>query len=255
MRKLTIAPLLVVPFLACGGDDGNNNKVSIKTDAKVYQDAPGGSGTGSCEANESYTGFLSGSGNGPFVDDYAATGSARHAQLVYGVISRDGSGKLDDVFEAEFDDGSGSGMFPNNIVTGTYTIDDSTTALPFWGIIPNYASAGSGAAFQQYFNNHAYWSVAATLTLTAEGGAGANVSGTFTNMMLVHYIAASDGSLTPANDDGSGGTCTTTINSISFAAVATDGNAKFAPHVTAVGPLHTEYKYNLPTRMLTNRHE
>lgn len=254
MRKLTIAPLLVVPFLACGGDDGNSNKVSVKTDAKTYLDAPAGSGGGSCEANDTYTMFLGSAGASIY--DYPAAGTSRHRQDVVGAISAGSDGKTDDIFYAQFVDGSGSGLFPGGLTTGTQTIN-TDDGLPFWSIIPNIANSGSNdAEFNAYIDQHAYWPVSGSVTLTAEGGSGMTVSGTFQNLDLVHYIANGN-MLTPANDDGSGGSCESMIANLSFSGVAKDGNAKYRTyelHVTGIESAPAGYTHAASAHTLTNRY-
>ncbi len=246
MRKLTIAPVLVVPFLACGGDDGNS-KVTLH-DAKTFLD----SGEVPCEAQDSYSMFLG--SNGPSIEDHAAHGSGSAAvpqyQLVRGTLYQ-GSDSLHDNFFAELDAGSGSGLFPNGLVAGgPYSFDSSTNGnvlealmllLPAIG--PTSVD-GSGDLTDDYIENHTYVAFAASVTFTSEvgsntgSGSGSSataglVSGEFENLEMVHSILTlnANGGITgatAADDSGSGASCAVTITSLPFSAQAKVGTGKYA---------------------------
>ncbi|MFT3697197.1 MAG: hypothetical protein QM831_28905 [Kofleriaceae bacterium] len=258
MRKLTIAPVLVVPFLACGGDDGNGSKVKVP-DAKVFKDAAGG-GSGSCEAADSYSSFVSQS-----VTDHPGSGGADgHYQLVRGVLAMNSNNTQDDWF-AELDAGSnGSDLFPTGLVPGTYSFDSSTNGNVLEALIalePQLGSDdvdGSGFLTDEYIENHFYLAFAATVTLNTEGGSGQTVSGSFSNLQMVHTQITLSGSgaitgISGYDDSGSGASCEVDIAALPFSATAKAGR-QINPQPDANTTVTTKLAAHPEQMTLRNRH-
>ena len=248
MRKnISLLSFVCLPLLACGGSDSNSKSVKV-VDAKTFLDASG-SGSGGCKAPASYavTSFPK-----TFVTDHPPAGSDSHYQVIQGLVGSTGSGSTGtlDILTLVLSQGSGSTMFASGIKSGTYTIDPTTDfsiELLLW---PQLPASTSGPIPAAYLASEQYLAVAGSLTLTAEGGIGSAVSGSLTDLNLVHVDDAS-GTFTSANDDGSGNPCTTTIANLSFSGSAA---APMSPHTQGETPIGTFQVPSLQHRFLRNAH-
>jgi len=212
-KKLSLASLACLPLFACGGDSGGTNKTVKVVDAKVFQDGPPAA---TCKAPASYTHEL---GSNVYAADTPAGGTMfpDHFQEVQGLLAQTGSGTSGsdtvDIITLEMDQGS-AGAFAGGIKVGTYTIDptmDNTLEVLLWPGLPGNTTSIPAA----YLASEQYLAFSGSLTLTAEGGSGMTITGTLSSLDFIHVDLASN-QFTAANDDGSGGSCESTISTTSF---------------------------------------
>jgi hypothetical protein len=236
-KTFSIVPLLVVPFIACGGG-GDSHTVTI-----VDSHLGSGSGSGSnvtCEAASSYTpagafgSANSRAGNSPA----AGSGSAATIHFEYLDGTLQGSDILDITLYAGYG-GFGSG----DIANGTYALTGNDADWGLCGICVDVMPGALGSAgidfSPTYYATHAYIATAGSITFTS-------TTTSLTGVTFKHF-----------NYDSSAGTstfpdsCTTTIASATFDDVlqtgSGSGSANFTATGTAEGGLKVQFR-------LGNRH-
>ena len=202
--KFSIAPFLVVPFIACG---------SSSSHTVVTVDSHLGSGSGSnvtCEAGSSYTPAGAFGSANSFAVNSPATGSGSAAKIHYegfdGVLQ--GSDILDITLYAGYG-GFGSG----DIANGTYALTGDDADWGLCGICVDVMPGALGSAGNidfsaPYYATRAYIASAGSITFTSTA---TRLTGSLTGVTFKHF-----------NYDSSAGTstypdsCTTTIASASF---------------------------------------
>jgi hypothetical protein len=185
MRKqFSIASLVCLPLIACGGSDNNNTKVKVPDSGKAI-DAPV-----MCTAPAMYTlGTKGGAFDTPEHMDGSGSGTIVHSQDIQLQVNVS-TDLLRFLLNAQF--GSfGSG----DIVPGTYALagdDLDSSACGICAFVYPQVFDGSGALVTGYdFNDNLYMATAGTLVITADTApAGSGSSGTFTgslsNMTFKH---------------------------------------------------------------------
>ena len=203
-KKFSIAPLLVVPFIACGS---SNSHTVITVDSHL------GSGSGSnvtCEAASSYTpSGAFGSANSFAVNSPAAgSGSAAtiHSEYLDGVLQ--GSDILDITLYAGYG-GFGSG----DITPGTFGLTGDDADWGLCGICVDVMPGALGSDGRidysvPYYASHPYIATTGSITFTSTS---ARLTGSMTGVTFKHfnYDASTFTSSFPDS-------CTTTIASASF---------------------------------------
>lgn len=206
MKKFSIAPLLVVPFIACGSSDSH----TVSTvDSHLGSGSGSGSGNVTCEAAASYSpGSAFGSANS-FAVNSPATGSGsaatRHLEYFDGVLS--GSDVLDITLYAGYG-GFGSG----DIANGTYALTGDDADWGLCGICVDVMPGALGSAgidfSPTYYASHAYIATTGSITFNSTS---TRMTGSLTGVKFNHFnFDSSSGSSTFPDS------CTTSIASATF---------------------------------------
>ena len=209
MRKqFSIASLVCLPLIACGGSDNNTKTVKVPDSGKAIDAAA------SCKAAASYAML----GNMGYGVDYPATMSGSqmiaHAQVMVETLNT-----TDVVFLQLNGDFGGFGS--GDIKPGTYALagddlDPTACGLCFYVWPGSLSGTSLSAVNDAYLMTEQYMAVSGSITLTQAGGSagsgsGHQIAGSVSNVTFKHATIASDGSLT-YNPDG----CTTSVAAGSF---------------------------------------
>jgi hypothetical protein len=223
MKKFSIAPLLFIPILACGGDDGGHHITTPDSN----QGSGSGSGSGSaapCTAAATY-GSDFGSADDQLADWSNGSGSATAAPGVFEEWEAALNGDFD-VLALELYRNSG---IITNIMPGTY---------PIMGDDANYKTCGvcvriyTNETMTDYADD--YLATSGVVTISTVGGAGTGsgsdrtygtLSGSFQNLKLEHVMIA------PSPDFTSTvvGDCSAMLVSGDFSAVIEYGGSNATP--------------------------
>ena len=204
MKKFSIAPLLVVPFIACGSSDSHTGTT---VDSHLGSGSGSGSGNVTCEAAASYSpGSAFGSANSFAADQPAMTGSSAAPHMVDfdGVLR--GSDILDFTLEAGYG-GFGSG----DIKACTYALTGDDADWATCGICLNVlpgALGSDGSIDFSEFADRAYIATTGSVTFT---NVATRLTGSFTGVSFKHYTYDSSAHTSAFPDS-----CTTTIASATF---------------------------------------
>jgi hypothetical protein len=198
---LTLCALPIIPIaLACGGDD-DSGKITVQPDSGMPDAAV------ICTALPSYAGVATGS-NTQFATNYPASGSGSsaqpHVQSYLGAMNAD----IDALRLLLF--GGFGGFGSGDIKPGTYQLTGDDAAFSTCGACVLVATDVTQ-------NGQADWYMAnsGSLTLTmAGGGSNTTLSGSLSNVNLVHVGKDADGLPTDTTVDS----CVTSIPSASFTA-------------------------------------
>jgi hypothetical protein len=239
-KTFSIVPLLVVPFIACGGG-GDSHTVTIV-------DSHLGSGSGSnvtCEAAPSYTPAGAFGSANSFAVNSPATGSGSaatiHNEYLDGVLQ--GSDILDITLYAGYG-GFGSG----DIANGTYALTGDDADWGLCGICVDVMPGALGSDGRidysdPYYASHPYIATTGSITFTSTT---TRLTGNLTNVTFKHF-----------NFDRGAGTstypdsCTTTIASATFDDALKTGSGSGSANFTATGTAEGGLKVQFH---LGNRH-
>lgn len=204
MRKqFSIASLVCLPLIACGGSDNNTKTVKVPDAAKQVDAMV------ACNAPAMYTlGTKGGASDTPEHANGSGSGTIVHSQDIQLQVNVS-TDLLRFLLNAQFG-GFGSG----DIVPGTYALagdDLDSGACGICAFVYPKVFDGSGAVVTGYdFNNNLYMATAGTFVITADTPpAGSGSSGTFTasiSNMTFKHVNFSGASQTYAADG-----CTTAI--------------------------------------------
>ena len=204
-KKFSIAPFLVVPFIACGS---SNSHTVITVDSHLGS----GSGSGSnvtCEAASSYTPSGAFGSANSFAVNNPATGSGSaatiHLEYLDGVLQ--GSDILDITLYAGYG-GFGSG----DIAPGTYALTGDDADWGTCGICVDVMPGALGSAgidfSSTYYATHAYIATTGSITFTSTT---TRLTGSLTGVTFKHFDFDSNAFTSSFPDS-----CTTTITSAAF---------------------------------------
>jgi len=226
-KKSFFAPIICLPLLACGGDDGGHHI----TTPDSHLGSGSGSGSGSaapCTATASYGAADFGSGSDQFAqtDGSGTTGSNAHTEVWGAFLNQDTAPD-----EIQLELYAANGGFGADIVAGTYQITGDDAQYKTCGICVRIFTDIDAQ------NNSVddYFASAGTVTLSSVSGA--NFAGTLANIKFDHVTIASDFTSTPVGD------CTAMLTSGTMGTTLAvgSGSAQFN------GPIHF-------TGHLANRH-
>jgi hypothetical protein len=207
MRKqFSIASLVCLPLIACGGSDNNTKTVKVPDSGKAIDAAA------ACSAAAMYP-ALGNMGYGlDFPEDMTTTPPTAHAQVMVETLN------TTDVVFLQLNAGFG-GFGSGEITPGTYSLagddlDPTACGLCFYVWPKSLSGTSLSAVNSAYLMTEQYMAVSGSVTLTTAGGSanGSNtISGSVSNVTFKHATIASDGTLT-YNPDG----CTTSVGSGGF---------------------------------------
>lgn len=209
MRKqFSIASLVCLPLIACGGSDNNNTKVKVPDSGKAIDAAA------ACSAAAMYP-SLGNMGYGlDFPEDTTTTPPTAHAQVMVETLN------TTDVVFLQLNAGFG-GFGSGEIMPGTYALaaddlDPTACGLCFYVWPKSLTGTSLSAVNDAYLMTEQYMAVSGSVTLTSAGGSAGSgsanlIAGSVSNVTFKHATIASDGSLT-YNPDG----CTTSVGSGNF---------------------------------------
>lgn len=220
MKKFSIAPLFLAPFLACGGGGGGTH---------VTVDGHTGSGSGSgsaapCTASATY-GSDFGSAGDQFADwdgSAGATGAPGSFEEWGGALNND---TMPDLIQLELYKNSGA---ITNIQPGTYAIMGDDANYKTCGVcLRIFADVTQQSA-------DTYMATSGTVTISTIGGSGSGsgsdrtygtFSGSFQNLHFDHVNIGSDFTTTIIGD------CTSTVAAGNFSSVLTYSGSATPPPV------------------------
>lgn len=243
MRKqFSIASLVCLPLLACGGN--NNNKTVKTVDSAKAVDA-----AATCQAAAMYPTL----GNMGYGLDFPAMTGSNGQMIVHGQVMVETLNSTDVVFlqlNAMFG-GFGSG----DIKPGTYALagddlDPTACGLCFYVWPKSLVGTSLSNVNDAYLMTEQYMAVSGSITLTQAGGtagsgSGHQIAGTVSNVTFKHATIAADGTLA-YNPDG----CTTSVGSGSFGYnLQMGGSAALAPD----SEIHAN-GFDMPSDVVKLRH-
>ncbi|MEO6774751.1 MAG: hypothetical protein ABI467_17380 [Kofleriaceae bacterium] len=209
MRKpFSIASLVCLPLIACGGSDNNTKTVKTVDSAKAVDAAV------ACQAAAMYP-TLGNMGYGlDFPEDMTTTPPTAHAQVMVETLN------ATDVVFLQLNAGFG-GFGSGAIVAGTYALagddlDPTACGLCFYVWPKSLTGTSLSAVNSAYLMTEQYMAVSGSITLTQAGGSAGSgsghlIAGSVSNVTFKHATIASDGTLA-YNADG----CTTSVGSGGF---------------------------------------
>lgn len=224
MKKFSIAPLFLAPFLACGGGGGGTH---VTVDGHTGSGSGSGSGSAVCKAPASYSGAF-----GSNTQQDAQSGSAGDHEKIAYLANLTGANPID-LLDIEI--WAGSTDFPTAATTGTYdfSLNDNLNYLTCGACAAIYPQVpvGSDGMLNYptgYFDTETYEAVSGTITITSVGSGSAG-SGTFagslSNVKFDRHVFMGSGSASTETDPGD---CSTTISSVNFSATLTPAMANAA---------------------------
>jgi hypothetical protein len=225
-KKFSIAPLLYIPFLACGG--GGTTHVTLDGHGS-------GSGSGSnvtCEALASYTPSF-GSNNQDAVNVPATAGSGSsagttHQQYYLGGLDTANPGDYLDIELFAMFGAFGSG----DIAPGTYALQGDEidynscgTCVLLWPQLLVGSDGSLTGLTSDYISNHQYMATAGSITLTTVSGS--NFAGSISGVQFKHVNYDASGTQTYPD------ACVSAIASASFStSLRQAGSAAFVAEGT-----------------------
>lgn len=222
MKKFSIAPLLVVPFIACGSSDSHT---VTTVDSHLGSGSGSGSGNVTCEAAASYSpGSAFGSANS-FAVKQAGSGSNNVGHYDYFDGLLNGSDVLDITLYPGYG-GFGSG----DIVTGTFPLTGDDADYGLCGLcVDVMPGAFNGSAIDYssaYTSTHQYIATTGSITLSSVS---TRLTGSITGVTFKHFNIDGSGNVT--NPDS----CTTSIASASFDDAYATGSGSGSANFAATG--------------------
>jgi hypothetical protein len=221
MKKFSIAPLILAPFLACGG--GSPTKVTVDGHGS-------GSGSGSGSAAPCTATATQGSDYGSAADQFAQWDGSASATAAPGSFE-EWEGQLNndtapDLLRLELYKNSGA---ITNIAPGTYPIMGDDTNYKTCGVCVRILTDLTTMAYADD-----YFATSGTVTVTTVGGSGSGsgsartygtLSGSFQNLHFDHVMIGSDFTSTIVGD------CSSTLASGNFSATIQYGGSAATPPV------------------------
>jgi len=223
MKKFSIAPLFLAPFLACGGGGGGGH---ITVDGHTGSGSGSGSGSAApCTASPTY-GSDFGSAGDQFAD-WDGSAAATHPPASFerwgGALNHD---TAPDLIQVELYKGPGD--FPTAITTGTFQITGDDTNYKTCDVCVRIFGDATMTSADDYM------ATSGVVTITSLGGSGSGsgsdrtygtFAGSVQNLHFDHVTIGSDFTSTIVGD------CSSTIAAGNFSATLQYGGSAATPPV------------------------
>lgn len=229
MKKFSVAPLFLAPFLACGGGGGGTH---------VTVDGHTGSGSGSGSAAPCTAAATYGSDFGSAADQFADWSNGSGSATAAPGVSEDWGAALNndvDLIQLELYRNSGA---LTNIAPGTYQIQGDDANYKTCGVCVRILT---DATQQNYADD--YLATSGTVMISSVGGSGSGsgsdrtygtLSGSFTNLHFDHVTIAASPDFTSTVV----GDCSSTLASGTFSAAIQYGGSNATPPVAPTLRVH-----------------
>lgn len=223
MKKFSIAPLFLAPFLACGGGGGGTH---VTVDGHTGSGSGSGSGSAApCTAAATY-----GSDFGSAADQFAAWDGSATATAAPGSFEQWGAALNADTDLIQLELYKNSGAI-TNIAPGTYPIQGDDTNYKTCGVCVRLLTDATSMAYADD-----YLATSGTVTITSVGGSGTGsgsartygtMAGSFQNIHFDHVMIAASPDFTSTIV----GDCSSTLASGSFSATISYGGSAATPPI------------------------